>query len=210
MKKLLLLFVLYLNIAYAHGQHCAVKDVKSGDLVFVSAVRENLSAAINRVTQNHQRTSYDHIGIVELIGDSLFVMHASGKKGSFKETLVDFQGQLKPEQQLSIYRLKPLYQKAIPEALAQANSMLGKPYNWSYILNDTSFYCSDFIERAFRKNKIFALEPMTFINPQNNKLDDFWLSYYQKMNVNVPEGQLGCNPNGLAASDKLHFVGLLY
>jgi len=41
---------------------------------------------------------------------------------------------------------------------------------------------------------------MTFINPKTRKIDDFWISFYKKQNLEVPEGQPGCNPNGLAAS----------
>jgi hypothetical protein len=44
---------------------------------------------------------------------------------------------------------------------------------------------------------------MTFINPKTGKTDDFWINFYQQKNMEVPEGKLGCNPNGLAGSDKL-------
>jgi hypothetical protein len=83
---------------------------------------------------------------------------------------------------------------------------LGKPYNFNYILDESSYYCSDFIERAFRKNNVFKLEPMTFIDPKTGRTNEFWNEFYQKKNLKVPEGELGCNPNGLAASEKLERI----
>ncbi|UZJ63544.1 hypothetical protein OKW96_13685 [Sphingobacterium sp. KU25419] len=50
---------------------------------------------------------------------------------------------------------------------------------------------------------------MTFINPSTGKIDDFWKNFYQKQGLEVPEGKLGCNPNGLAASDKIIKIGHL-
>jgi len=92
------------------------------------------------------------------------------------------------------------------EAIKKANSLLGKPYNFNYILNDETLYCSDFIERIFRNNHIFELKPMTFINPKTGMTDDFWLKFYQEKNLEVPEGKMGCNPNGLAGSEKLLII----
>jgi hypothetical protein len=111
--------------------------------------------------------------------------------------------QRKGNSEIYVYRLKKDYQNAVPKALEKANLLLGKPYNFTYVLNDETLYCSDFIERIFRENQIFELKPMTFINPKTGKTDDFWLNFYQQKNMEVPEGRLGCNPNGLAGSDKL-------
>src|SRR5690606_9272618 len=105
-----------------------------------------------------------------------------------------------------VYRLKPEYQKSIPDAVKNAESMLGKPYNFNYILDENSYYCSDYVERAFRSYQICKLEPMTFIDPKTGKTNEFWADFYKKKNLDVPEGELGCNPNGLAGSDKLETI----
>jgi len=64
------------------------------------------------------------------------------------------------------YRLKKDWQKAIPAAIQKAHSMLGKPYNFSYVLSDTAHYCSEFIYLAFAADSVFKLEPMTFKDPK--------------------------------------------
>ena len=39
------------------------------------------------------------------------------------------------------------------------------------------------------------------------KTNAFWAKFYQDKNLQVPEGEPGCNPNGLASSEKLNKVG---
>ncbi|MGG1921165.1 YiiX/YebB-like N1pC/P60 family cysteine hydrolase [Chryseobacterium sp. NRRL B-14798] len=183
-------------------------DLKNGDLLFVTAKETGLSGAINNVTQKQKTASFDHIGILQKEGLKMFVLHAAPKGGSQRQALKDFIKDQKEEgQDVIVYRLKPEFRKAIPEAVKKANSMLGKPYNFNYILDENSYYCSDFVERAFRDEHIFKLEPMTFIDPKTGKTNTFWEEFYTKKNLKVPEGEPGCNPNGLAGSDKLERIG---
>lgn len=184
-----------------------VEDLKNGDLLFVTAKEAGLSGAINNVTQKQKNASFDHIGILKKEGKSFFVLHAAPKGGSQKQSLRDFmRDQIEDKQHIVVYRLKGEFQKAIPSALKKAESMIGKPYNFNYILDDKSYYCSDFIERAFRDDHIFKLDPMTFMDPKTGKTNVFWEEFYKKKNLKVPEGELGCNPNGLAGSDKLERI----
>lgn len=180
--------------------------IYQGDLLFVGAESKNLSGAINRVTQQTDSISFDHVGLIEINEGVPYILHASSKKGSVKEPL----DSLDKEQLYVLYRIDHKYDSAIPEAIKKANQMLGKPYNWGYKLNDSSYYCSDFVERAFRHIKLFNLEPMTFKNPKTGNFDEFWISFYTKQGLKIPEGELGCNPNGMASSPKLHRVATLY
>lgn len=184
-----------------------VSRLENGDLLFVTAKETGLSGAINNVTRKQENAAFDHIGILEKNKTGHFVLHAAPKGGSQKQSLKDFLRDWKNDgQRVVVYRLKDQYKNAIPAAVSKANSMLGKPYNFNYILDENSYYCSDFIERVFRDNHIFRLEPMTFIDPKTGKTNVFWAEFYQKKNLKVPEGEPGCNPNGLAASDKLERI----
>lgn len=184
-----------------------VLGLKNGDLLFVTAKDTGLSGAINNVTQKQKNASFDHIGILEIDGSDLYVLHAAPKGGSQKQPLKNFlKDQADDGQRVVVYRLKSQYRNAIPPAIEKAKFMMGKPYNFNYILDENTYYCSDFIERAFRGDHIFTLEPMTFIDPKTGKTNMFWEDFYSKKNLKVPEGELGCNPNGLAASEKLERI----
>lgn len=184
-----------------------IGSLNNGDLLFVTAKETGLSGAINNVTQKQKIASFDHIGILEKKGSEMYVLHAAPKGGSQKQNVKEFIKDQKDEgQRVIVYRLKPDYRKAIPVAIEKANSMLGKPYNFNYILDENSYYCSDFVERAFRDDHIFKLDPMTFIDPKTGKTNAFWEEFYHKKNLKVPEGEPGCNPNGLAGSEKLERI----
>ncbi len=196
--------ILFFFLSCKNSQNLGLKN---GDLLFVTAKESGLSGAINNVTQKQKNASFDHIGILQKDKTGVFVLHAAPKGGSQKQNLNEFlKDQANDGQKVVLYRLKPQFQKNIPDAIEKANSMLGKPYNFNYILDETSYYCSDYIERAFRKDKIFTLEPMTFIDPKTGKTNKFWEEFYAKKNLRVPEGELGCNPNGLAGSDKIERI----
>lgn len=184
-----------------------VSGLENGDLLFVTAKETGLSGAISNVTQKQENASFDHIGILEKNRGGTFVLHAAPRGGSQKQCLKVFlKDQADEGQRVVVYRLKPQFKKAVPAAIQRANSMLGKPYNFNYILNENSYYCSDFVERAFRDNHVFKLEPMTFIDPKTGKTNAFWEGFYHQKNLKVPEGESGCNPNGLASSDKLERI----
>ncbi|MBW8524398.1 hypothetical protein K0U91_09755 [Chryseobacterium chendengshani] len=206
-KSLLKLVFFFLVLSFSSCKNSQTSGLKNGDLLFVKAKATGLSGAINNVTQKQKDASFDHIGILEKQGTSLFVLHAAPKGGSQRQKFNDFlKDQADDGQKVIVYRLKPEFQKSVPNAIAKANLMLGKPYNFNYILDENSYYCSDYIERSFREDHIFTLEPMTFKDPKTGKTNEFWEEFYAKKNLKVPEGEPGCNPNGLAASEKIERI----
>jgi cell wall-associated NlpC family hydrolase len=198
---------LALSLSYANLSYAS--SLQNGDLVFVSTNHQGISAAIDSATNQHNAISYDHVGLVAQQGKRFKILHAD-EAGSRAQQLSDFvlMNQRRGKQ-VYVYRLKDDYQYSIAPAIQQAKRMLGKPYNFSYILNEQSYYCSDFIERAFRQNHIFALQPMNFKNLKTGLIDDYWLQLYRHQGLAVPQDQPGTNPNDLSKSDKLELIGQL-
>mgnify|MGYP001374530494 CR=1 FL=1 len=191
-------------------EHVSIKNIQNGDLIFVGALTEELSGAISRATKISDQTNFDHVGLIEKTTDSIFVLHAAPMGGSQREEINHFyNSQTEKNNQIVIYRLKKEYQSTIPNAIVKAKTMLGKPYNWLYILNDDELYCSDFVERAFRDDKVFELIPMNFKNKETGIIDDFWIDFYRKKGKEVPQDEPGTNPNQLATSEKLIRIGAL-
>lgn len=211
MKKIFYVFLFIYSLATANAQHTTLYNgikVKQGDLLFVGAKSENLSGAINRVTQQTDSAAFDHVGLIDIVEGIPYLLHASGSKGSTKD-LLDSLTKRDMNRLYVVYRVGNDFQHAITEAVHKAHQMLGKPYNWTYVLNDSSYYCSDFIERAFRHVALFELEPMTFKNPNTDTFDDFWIQFYKRQGIPIPEGKLGCNPNGMAANKNIYKIGVL-
>lgn len=191
-------------------EHVSIKNIQNGDLIFVGALTEELSGAISRATKISDQTNFDHVGLIEKTTDSIFVLHAAPMGGSQREEINHFyNSQTEKNNQIVIYRLKKEVQSTIPNAIVKAKTMLGKPYNWLYILNDDELYCSDFVERAFRDDQVFELIPMNFKNKETGIIDDFWIDFYRKKGKEVPQDEPGTNPNQLATSEKLIRIGAL-
>ncbi len=183
-------------------------DIQNGDLLFCAYEGGNLSDAISEVTQTQKATNYAHMGIVEITTTDTFVWHASPKLGVAKQSLKDFLSE-ENASQVDIYRLQNISAESIQSAFQHARQYVGLPYNSTYILTDTAFYCSQFIYRIFEQDSLFQLEPMTFKNPATEKFHPDWIRHYSKLGIDIPEGKLGCNPNGMAASNHLQFVTTL-
>ncbi|MEL7586775.1 MAG: YiiX/YebB-like N1pC/P60 family cysteine hydrolase [Prolixibacteraceae bacterium] len=191
------------------SSECQPVKLKPGDLLFRGATSGKLSQAIDQVTQTGIETHFSHMGLVEVRNGSIFVLHASPEDGTCRISLHEF---LHPEGEpveVVAYRLKQRWQKAVPAALSQAESMLGKPYNNHYMLVDTAYYCSDFVYRAFAADSVFELDPMTFKDPRTGRFSPGWVEHYRKLGMEIPEGLPGCNPNGMAASSKLERLGIV-
>ena len=207
-------FQKYLNLLFITGLFSCMTnspkiELKTGDLLFRGKTGKGISQAIDQVTQTDAATHFSHVGLVKIINDSVFVLHAGTTRGTCKVSINEF---LHPEGdsvEIVAYRLKEPWQETIPAAIRQAENMLGKPYNFSYILSDSTHYCSEFIYRAFAADSIFMLNPMTFKDPETGEFLPTWIEYYENLALEIPEGQPGCNPNGLASSDKLIRLGLV-
>ena len=208
MSKLILAinFIIFAGL-FASAQPALQIKLQTGDLLFREKSSENISEAIDKVTQTSGETHFSHVGLVEVTDTGIVVLHAYPEGGTCIVSLSEFLHPKGDSVRVIAYRLKEDWQKATPAAIQKAHSMLGKPYNFSYVLSDTAHYCSEFVYLAFAADSVFKLEPMTFKDPATGSFPKAWVEYYQKMGIEIPEGKPGCNPNGLAASEKLERLG---
>lgn len=202
MKKLFYILLVALNVSCAN-----TSQIKAGDIVFRGATSRNLSEAINEVTQTSKNTNYSHIGICDVVDGNVFVYHSDLGKGVVKESLELFMSSKDTvSYKVDLYRIINIEPKQIEKAISVAESLIGEPYNTTYIIEDTGFYCSEYVYELFKQDSIFELEPMSFKNPETNKFHEGWIKHYEDLGINIPEGQLGCNPNGMANSHTLKFI----
>src|SRR5512133_3174207 len=128
--------------------------LQSGDLLFREKSSESISEAIDQVTQTSEETHFSHVGLVEVTDTGIVVLHAYPEGGSCIVSLNEFLHPKGDSVRVIAYRLKDEGQKAIPAAIEKVHSMLGKPYNFSYIMSDTAHYCSEFIYLAFAADSV--------------------------------------------------------
>ena len=203
------LFSFVLLLASLLPAHAASPQPRSGDLLFVTAAHAGLSGAIHDATARSAAESFDHVALVADEGEVPVVLHAD-EKGSREQTLQSFLSDARGKQRtVVLYRLKPAQRAAIPAAIAKARTLLGRPYNATYVQDEDSYYCSDFIERAFRAQQVFATQPMNFRNLQTGEMPAYWVDFYRRKGMAVPQGAPGTNPNDMAAAPVLERLGVI-
>ena len=182
-------------------------QIKSGDIVFRGALGSDLSKAINDVTQTSKFTNYTHIGICDVVDGNVIVYHSDLGKGVVKESLELFMNSDDTiSYNVDLYRIKNIGPNQIKEALSKAKSLVSNPYNTTYILEDNGYYCSEYIYEVFKTDSVFQLEPMTFKNSETHTFHKGWIEHYKNLGIAIPEGKLGCNPNGMASSNAIKFI----
>lgn len=182
-------------------------DLRSGDLLFTGPGLwggDKLSTAIDEVTKTDMETSYTHMGMVEVRDSVVWVWHAAPEVGVSCESLERF---LKRRHRADVYRLDDTLMSYVPAALDSARRFNGLPYDDAYLMDGRGHYCSGFVYTLFRSANIFELEAMTFKDPETGSYHPFWRAHYARLGVDIPEGLPGCNPNGMALSPHLRFVG---
>lgn len=204
-----LLWIFCVSIAVAQPK-LNVTELENGDLLFEGNSTGNLSRAINQVTQTGTNTNFSHIALVEKTATEIWVLHAAPENGSERILLSTFLDEVRKDNAiLVVYRIKQEFNPNYKRAISKAKSMLGKPYNFTYVLSDSAYYCSDFVFRAFEDDSIFEMKPMTFKNQNDSNFNESWIEFYKKLKMEIPEGKPGCNPNGMANSEKLTRIGQL-
>ncbi len=98
----------------------------------------------------------------------------------------------------------------IPKAIQEAEKLVGKKYDDAFDLKNDQYYCSELIYQAFyiaNQNKpVFPLNVMTFKSSQTGDFSPYWVGYFQKLGISIPEGELGINPGAMSRSDLVDIV----
>ena len=186
-------------------------ELQVGDILFQDLDCGPPCEAIEAVTSGYNGAQLSHNGIItEIKGNKfsqIFVVEAIGER-VVKTPLDNF---LKRSNKVIVGRLKPDYTYMISDAINYIeNSILGKPYDYIFDLENDTYYCSEVIYQGFQVSdstqNLFAINPMTFNEPNSKNPFVHWVTYYEELNAAIPEGELGLNPGGMSQSDKIDII----
>lgn len=192
---------------------CSSKfEPQEGDLLFQDMDCGAMCDAIEEVTQGINGARLSHVGLVIKNNDSLFVTEAisAGVILTPLNNFLDRSSDANGNPKVIVSRLKPEFRNLIPKTKETLKQYLGKPYNHSFIWGNDEYYCSQLLYLIFKEannnKEIFELTPMTFKQPNNSDFFPVWKEYYQKLGIDIPEGEPGCNPGGLSRSEFIQIV----
>ena len=195
-------------------------SLQIGDILFQDLDSSPLCDAIEKVTPGYNDYNFSHIGIVVELGDpncinsdyiyenDIKILEAIPEK--VKTTRLDsflnrsFDSDSMPK--VVVGRLKKQYHFLIDDAVSFLKSKIGVKYDHYFIEKNNQYYCSELIHEAFSKDSIFFQKPMTFIEPETEKIMDIWHEYYKNLNFEVPQGKIGINPGIMSISQNIEII----
>ena len=217
--KLLTLFLSLLLISCGNNSNDEF-SLQIGDILFQDLDSSPLCDAIEKVTPGYNDYNFSHIGIVVELGDpncinsdyiyenDIKILEAIPEK--VKTTRLDsflnrsFDSDSMPK--VVVGRLKKQYHFLIEDAVSFLKSKIGVKYDHYFIEKNNQYYCSELIHEAFSKDSIFFQKPMTFIEPETEKIMDIWDEYYKNLNFEVPQGKIGINPGIMSISQNIEII----
>ena len=202
-KTLLFLIAAVLQVS------CGVKNYgpEDGDLMFCIAGASEMSGAISSATAGTDSMSFDHVAVFSRMEGKPTVIEASAKKGAVVRTpLEEFlseQATVGGKPGVVVMRINGSFDPV--SAVRCAESMIGLPYDWSYLPSNGGLYCSELIYESYLDSlgrHIFPAKPMNFRSPDGT-LPQFWQELFSRLDTPIPEGLPGTNPNDLSKEDCL-------
>ena len=181
--------------------------LKPGDIIFQDLLCGDFCTAIETVTHGWQGRSFSHCGLVTTAADgSLQVIEAVSEGVKFTP-LKEFLAKPQRSDEVVVGRLKTPWKPLIGQALAEAETLVGKPYDSAFDLQNEGLYCSELVYKVFlwasNGQQVFELAPMTFKDPATSKFFPVWATYFKELGMAIPEGKPGLNPGSISRSDKL-------
>ena len=86
------------------------------------------------------------------------------------------------------------------KSLANAHSFLGRAYDFVFLPDNAEIYCSELVQLSYvdmAGKQVFAPIPMSF-HGQDGRPLPYWLDFYSRRLMEVPEGMPGSHPGDLS------------
>lgn len=197
--SLLLLLMVILGACKPAG-----RDLQTGDLLFVGESGENpgsMGEAIASATGN-----LTHVALVEVDAAGMYwVIDATPKRGVSRYPL-DTLIQENPGAEFLVKRLRDT--SGVSMFVDHARRFIGQPYDLTFLPDNDALYCSELVHDAYQRpdgSYLFEEKPMNFLSPDGT-LPAYWASLFERLEMPVPQGVPGTNPQDMSASPLLETV----
>jgi len=202
-----------LGLLFCNPDICYATKLQNGDLIFQEDCPDDMENSIKQVTNSIENYQFTHVGIVYIDEkDSVFVLEATTPK----VVLTPLYEYLYPEKAKGCYpvsvvgRLKQEYQHLIPEALEIGFALIGKDYDYGFILDNDKYYCSELVYEILKQandgKEVFPLNVMTFKLKETGQTANGWIEHFKKHNLPIPEGESGINPGAMSQADIIQII----
>lgn len=220
MKNYLFIFLLFQTSCVEKPRFGEDFQLKEGDFLFQDLDSSPLCDAIELVTPGYKKANLSHIGVIVETENPFSIKPDYNYKNHMRvleaipnkvqttrlDSFLHRSFDRNNDPKVIVGRLKPKYSYTIENAVSFLKMQIGIDYDDSFLINNDSYYCSELIYDAFKKDTVFQLQPMTFLHPKTNDTLDIWKEYYKEIGEEIPQNKLGINPGLISLSDKIQIV----
>ncbi len=221
LRHAIILAAAALALCLSCGHSAGRRPFRSADLVFVkipsgySLGDGTMSEAITSSTSGADSSRMTiHIAILEVAGDSTWIIDATIKRGVARYPLDTF---------LTDFRLKdgslPVLAVKRPDVSAgqarqfveNAKKFIGQPYDVHFLPDNGAMYCSELVYNSYilpDGTHLFKERPMNFLSP-DGEMPQYWTQLFALLGQEVPQGVMGTNPQDMSEDPSLRDVGRL-
>ncbi|MDR3184718.1 MAG: hypothetical protein LBT49_04865 [Prevotellaceae bacterium] len=184
--------------------------LQSGDLLFHVGKGSALGEAIAQVTSGAGNVNYTHVGIVSVEDGNVFVIEATtpSVRKVAVDTFLNDARKINGLPMVAVGRLQSKYHGIIPQAIKNAGTYIGKPYDYVFSPDNDAYYCSELVQLSFKDKRgkpVFTTRKMTF-KDDTGRTPRAWEEHFAEHNAPVPEGRPGTNPGDLSKSKEITIV----
>lgn len=176
---------------------------QTGDLVFFTGGSSLMDDAISSSTGD----GFVHVAIVEIDSEgTAWLIDATPQKGVSREKLET--KLLEEKGKAVLMRLKD--STGVTASVQRAKGLIGSPYDFAFLPDNDAYYCSELVYECFLRpdgSHIFSCQPMNFLDSEGN-LPEYWKELFGKLQMDVPQGLPGTNPEDLSRSTTLRGTSL--
>jgi uncharacterized protein YycO len=183
---------------------------KDGDLIFTQI--GSADNAISAVTEGYRGARVNHVGVVVNNGIGIFVLEAFPPEVRVTniEVYLRRSEDMQKQRRYIHARLKSQETHLIPRAIDFGLAKRNIPYDIVYLTGEEALYCSELIVDMFKYSngglEYFKESPMSFRNLGTGEILPYWVEYYERFGMDVPQGEPGSNPGDLSRDPKIEVV----
>lgn len=176
---------------------------QTGDLIFFTGGSSSMDDAISSSTGD----GFVHVAIVEVDSEgTAWLIDATPRKGVSREKLET--KLLEEKGKTLLMRLKD--STGVTASVQRAKGLIGSSYDFAFLPDNDAYYCSELVYECFLRpdgSHIFSSQPMNFLDSEGN-LPEYWKELFEKLQMDVPQGLPGTNPEDLSRSTTLQRASL--
>ena len=180
--------------------------LQTGDLLFVGTSGENPGSMDEAIASATGELT--HVAIIDMDDDGkTWVIDATPKRGVSRYPL-DSLIQDNPDAGFLVRRLKDT--TGVSFFVDNARRFIGAPYDLTFLPDNDAYYCSELVRDAFQRadgSHLFEEKPMNFLAPDGT-MPPYWEDLFEQLDMPVPQGVPGTNPQDLSQSPLLETVSI--